>query len=87
MSNDDIDAICRHCGQALKTFLHEMEEHNAEVVCASCGKAQELTGHGVGHKGAAMSGVDSQPDSRRAKPPAGGNVQRDNRKPASSKKR
>jgi hypothetical protein len=83
MSNEDIDAICRHCGQALKTFLHEMEEHNAEVVCASCGKPQDSSGHGGAHKGAAGGGMHSH----QANTPSAGNVQRDNPKPASSKRR
>jgi len=37
-SANDLEVLCRHCGRALSEFLHEMEEHNAEVVCPSCGK-------------------------------------------------
>ena len=87
MSNEDIDALCRHCGQALKTFLQEMEEHNAEVVCPSCGKTQHSTGHVEAHKGAAATGVDSHADSHRAKASSGGNVQRGNHRPVSPKRR
>ena len=39
--NKNPDSLCLHCGQALAEFLHEMEHHNAEVVCPSCGKPQE----------------------------------------------
>lgn len=41
MSDESIEALCKHCGQALTDFLHEMEEHNAEVVCPACGKKQD----------------------------------------------
>jgi uncharacterized Zn finger protein (UPF0148 family) len=34
----DTDTLCKHCGHALYEFLHEMEEHNAAVVCPACGK-------------------------------------------------
>jgi predicted sulfurtransferase len=35
--SNDLEVLCRHCGHALSKFLHQMEEHNAEVVCPSCG--------------------------------------------------
>ena len=35
------EPLCRNCGRALTEFLHEMEEHNAEVVCPDCGKKHE----------------------------------------------
>ena len=37
-ADDKIDLLCKHCGQAFSTFLHQMEEHNAKVTCPSCGK-------------------------------------------------
>jgi len=36
MSNDTIDALCNHCGQAFSAFLHEMADKNAKVVCPNC---------------------------------------------------
>lgn len=44
MSDQNLEDLCQHCGQALSTFLHQMEHHNAEVVCPTCGKAQDKTG-------------------------------------------
>jgi len=41
MSEENLEALCKHCGQTLSTFLHQMEEHNAKVVCPSCGKTQD----------------------------------------------
>jgi len=41
MSDDKIDLLCKHCGQTFSTFLHQMEEHNAKVMCPSCGKPHE----------------------------------------------
>jgi uncharacterized Zn finger protein (UPF0148 family) len=36
---DDINRpLCDHCGQTLEHFLNQMEEHNLDVVCPSCGK-------------------------------------------------
>jgi uncharacterized Zn finger protein len=43
MSDEKIDLLCKHCGQALSAFLHEMADHNAEVTtCPSCGKIHEF---------------------------------------------
>ncbi len=53
MSDESLDALCKHCGQTLTNFLHQMEEHNAEVVCPSCGKSQ--------HNGAAQK-ADATPN-------------------------
>jgi uncharacterized Zn finger protein (UPF0148 family) len=44
MTDQNLEELCQHCGQALSNFLHQMEEHNAEVVCPSCGKTQDKTG-------------------------------------------
>jgi len=42
MSDDSIDLLCEHCGQAFSAFLHEMAEKNAQVTaCPSCGKAHD----------------------------------------------
>ena len=38
MRNDINKPLCDHCGQTLENFLNQMEEHNLEVVCPSCGK-------------------------------------------------
>ena len=38
MTSEKTEVLCKHCGQALSAFLREMEEHNAKVVCPSCGK-------------------------------------------------
>jgi predicted RNA-binding Zn-ribbon protein involved in translation (DUF1610 family) len=50
-SGKDLDTICQHCGQALSDFLHRMEEHNAEVVCPSCGKKHVSGGKAAGSRG------------------------------------
>lgn len=36
-ANED-DVLCKSCGESLTTFLREMADHNAEVVCPHCGK-------------------------------------------------
>ncbi|MGA2001944.1 MAG: hypothetical protein ABSG70_01100 [Terriglobales bacterium] len=41
--SDSIDTFCKHCGKVLSTFLHQMEEHNAVVVCPACGKPHDVT--------------------------------------------
>jgi len=41
MGSDQLDVLCKHCGQAFSTFLHQMEEQNAKVTCPSCGKPHE----------------------------------------------
>jgi DNA-directed RNA polymerase subunit RPC12/RpoP len=41
MSDDKVDLLCKHCGQAFSAFLHEMADHNAKVVCPSCGKRHD----------------------------------------------
>ena len=40
----DKTELCERCGQALSDFLHQMEEHNAKVVCPSCGKEHDAKG-------------------------------------------
>ena len=50
MSDENLEALCKHCGQTLSNFLHQMEEHNAEVVCPACGKTQDGT-HSPGETG------------------------------------
>jgi len=34
--------LCDNCGQVFSTFLHQMEEQNAKVVCTTCGTEHEL---------------------------------------------
>ena len=36
MSDDSIELLCHRCGKTFSTFLHEMEEQNAKVVCPDC---------------------------------------------------
>jgi len=44
MSDEKIDLLCQHCGQAFSAFLHEMAEKNAKVTtCPSCGKSHEFS--------------------------------------------
>jgi len=43
MSADQIDLLCKHCGQTFSAFLHEMADHNAKVVCPNCGKSHEFS--------------------------------------------
>jgi DNA-directed RNA polymerase subunit RPC12/RpoP len=35
-SNETIGVVCNHCGQAFSTFLQEMADQNAKVVCPNC---------------------------------------------------
>jgi len=35
---ENIDVLCKYCGQTLTRFLTEMAEHNSKVVCPACGK-------------------------------------------------
>jgi endogenous inhibitor of DNA gyrase (YacG/DUF329 family) len=41
MNDETTDLLCPHCGQTFSAFLHEMADHNAKVVCPSCGKAPD----------------------------------------------
>jgi DNA-directed RNA polymerase subunit RPC12/RpoP len=36
VSNDSIEHLCNHCGKTFSTFLHEMADQNAKVVCPNC---------------------------------------------------
>jgi uncharacterized Zn-finger protein len=38
MNSNEDNVFCKGCGEMLTTFLREMAEHNAEVVCPDCGK-------------------------------------------------
>jgi phage FluMu protein Com len=42
-SNDSIEALCNHCGQTFSTFLHQMANKNAEVVCPRCRESNNCT--------------------------------------------
>jgi hypothetical protein len=35
-SDEPIDVLCGRCGQVFSTFLHEMADQNAKVVCTNC---------------------------------------------------
>jgi len=37
-SVESTDLPCTNCGQTLSAFLHQMQEHNAKIVCPACGK-------------------------------------------------
>jgi hypothetical protein len=41
MSDDQIDLLCGHCNQTFSTFLHELAEKNAKVVCPNCGESHD----------------------------------------------
>jgi predicted RNA-binding Zn-ribbon protein involved in translation (DUF1610 family) len=45
MTNDINKPLCDQCGQTLENFLNQMEEHNLDVVCPSCGKTQTGAKH------------------------------------------
>jgi hypothetical protein len=36
LGNDSIEVLCHQCGQTFSTFLHEMADNNAKVVCPNC---------------------------------------------------
>ena len=38
MNASQDNVFCNGCAEALTTFLREMADHNAEVVCPHCGK-------------------------------------------------
>jgi len=44
-----LETLCKNCGRAFSTFLQQMEEHNAKVVCPACGSEQNA-GKPVPHK-------------------------------------
>ena len=41
MSDEKVDLLCAGCGQTFSAFLHEMADHNAKVVCPSCGRRHD----------------------------------------------
>jgi hypothetical protein len=41
MSDDQIDLWCGHCNQTFSTFLHELAEKNAKVICPKCGEGHD----------------------------------------------
>jgi predicted nucleic acid-binding Zn-ribbon protein len=38
MNANEDNVFCKGCSEVLTTFLREMADHNAEVVCPHCGK-------------------------------------------------
>lgn len=38
MNANEDNVFCAGCSETLKTFLTEMADHNAEIVCPHCGK-------------------------------------------------
>jgi len=58
MQNNINKPLCDHCGQTLEHFLNQMEEHNLEVVCPSCGTPQGGAKH-VHEAGDNVGGSDS----------------------------
>jgi predicted Zn finger-like uncharacterized protein len=41
MSDERIDLLCPHCNATFATFLKELAEKNAKVVCPSCGQEHD----------------------------------------------
>ena len=41
MSEQKVQITCKNCGEVFSTFLKQMAEHNAKVVCPKCGTIQE----------------------------------------------
>jgi len=41
MSDEAIDVLCDHCGQAFSAFLHQMADKNAKVVCPNCRESRD----------------------------------------------
>jgi len=72
MRNDIDKPLCDHCGQTLENFLNQMEEHNLEVVCPSCGKTQSGLKHvheEGDNGGGSASSHPSQPTNNKAAQP------------------
>ncbi len=48
-SNDSIELLCNRCGKTFSTFLHQMADQNAKVVCPECAANPEckLTNDGT----------------------------------------
>lgn len=42
-SKDSIELLCHHCGKTFSTFLHQMADKNAKVVCPNCRGLNECT--------------------------------------------
>jgi hypothetical protein len=42
-----VSVWCKGCGQVFSTFLEQMADHNAEVVCPNCGKSHERPQSGL----------------------------------------
>jgi hypothetical protein len=40
-NDQNMAALCQHCGKTFSAFLHQMEEQNAKVVCPDCGTENE----------------------------------------------
>ena len=52
MNQDNLEVLCRHCGETLTTFLKEMSDRNSKVVCPACGQIHE-PGPAEAHSGSA----------------------------------
>jgi DNA-directed RNA polymerase subunit RPC12/RpoP len=48
MSAEQIDLLCPHCSQTFSTFLQEMADKNAKVVCPHCGASVPVPERGSG---------------------------------------
>jgi uncharacterized Zn finger protein (UPF0148 family) len=42
---DSIEMLCHRCGATFSTFLHQMADKNAKVVCPNCQKNQDCGIH------------------------------------------
>jgi predicted Zn finger-like uncharacterized protein len=41
MKDKQVQIKCKNCGAVFSTFLEQMAEHNAKIVCPKCGKIHE----------------------------------------------
>ena len=57
MGTDQIDLLCGHCNHTFATFLHELAEKNAKVVCPNCGENHD--GKGAKAEGTVPQKADS----------------------------
>jgi len=59
MNVNEDDVLCKGCGESLTTFLREMADHNAEVVCPHCGKVYTRVDAEAHAKAAAQTNENS----------------------------
>jgi DNA-directed RNA polymerase subunit RPC12/RpoP len=52
VNQENLEVLCRHCGETLTSFLKEMAEKNSKIVCPACGQTHEH-GSAEAHSGPA----------------------------------